>query len=550
MNCFKTGFETHCHTCDTCFDPSRDFANGLLCSLEDARRAALLRTPATPTTFPTRASSKSFGSASASDADLSCSTALSMGDGRSIVKTPHVAPSSTKINDSIGSASDSTCHFVPLPVMLFNPALTVNQLEIARRLLRMAGVAGYVRDSEPANRLWVFMMCDLGAIPAEGTRPNCIHAVMALGHEEQTVVKTDCALVFATAMDDLSQFFPSFRSEAGRTAFREAWDNHKAMQALKLLSRVICRVFAAECFVALQREPTVEEFETWLRSHPHDQKFTLLAELFALDAMTSLFALRSGMRSNNARRIGAARKSYVHRLAGRGKFKYAPAMVRDICCLEWQSTPEVRAIVEFWRTYKGQGLDWKLEEYNADIKAHLVSDTPEGWLMAGLTSSKSRDRFNDAFSSYGIPAPSPVAEPQSREDPALPTIEADVMSALLNARALRPTPPSEPRGPCTILKDTPLLHTYSDIIDSGKNAVANFITELQRVHGTHVESRITFPSALVAMTQDEERARDATSKVVKSIRKYGVNSIRLALDVLEQEGVADVDAADDIAIEA
>jgi hypothetical protein len=91
----------------------------------------------------------------------------------------------------------------------------------------------------------------MGAALAEADMPACVHAVAALGHEEQTYFNCLASLVYVSTFADLACLTLHSHSEAAKTAFKENWENHKTYQLISLLGRVVARVLAIE-FVIIE----------------------------------------------------------------------------------------------------------------------------------------------------------------------------------------------------------------------------------------------------------------------------------------------------------
>ena len=530
--CYKEGFEPKEKSCDECNDPCRDYRPGELCSLERARRLALFRTPPTETQFPERAKRSV---SQASDSSSMTSVAIGRGIGGSI-KEEHTTSNTppTRNSNAINNVSDAFYEYVPLPVMLYNPGKAANQLAILKDLLSYAGVQGFTRLNETPSRKWVLICSDLGAALTEADMPACVHSVAALGHEEQTYFNCLASLVYVSTFNDLAALTPHSRSEAAKTAFKENWENHKTFQIITLLGRVVARVLAIEFVIAHKRRPTSEEFVAWLKSHPHDQKFTLFADLYVLNAIPNLLAFRTGLRSNNPRRISAARKRLAPLLAARGHRKYAPAIVRDTVVTEYQCTDEVRAVLEFFRTWRGQGHDFKLEEHNSKLKANLGQDSARGWRAASVITNCGQDIFNKAFSCLGLPKAFEESPPESRVDPTLTQVEDDMTKALLCTRALKPTPRDTPRAPCTILNETRLNTTLSKIYDVGNKAIDEYLDKLRLINGPRLEERIKFSCEYIALNKDEERAQTTDERLLKKASILTTEQLRKVLALKEQ----------------
>ena len=463
------------------------------------------------------------------------SVAIGRGIGGSI-KEEHTTSNTppTRNSNAINNVSDAFYEYVPLPVMLYNPGKAANQLAILKDLLSSAGVQGFTRLNETPSRKWVLICSDLGAALTEADMPACVHSVAALGHEEQTYFNCLASLVYVSTFNDLAALTPHSRSEAAKTAFKENWENHKTFQIITLLGRVVARVLAIEFVIAHKRRPTSEEFVAWLKSHPHDQKFTLFADLYVLNAIPNLLAFRTGLRSNNPRRISAARKRLAPLLAARGHRKYAPAIVRDTVVTEYQCTDEVRAVLEFFRTWRGQGHDFKLEEHNSKLKANLGQDSARGWRAASVITNTGQDIFNKAFSCLGLPKAFEESPPESRVDPTLTQVEDDMTKALLCTRALKPTPRDTPRAPCTILNETRLNTTLSKIYDVGNKAIDEYLDKLRLINGPRLEERIKFSCEYIALNKDEERAQTTDERLLKKASILTTEQLRKVLALKEQ----------------
>ena len=89
-----------------------------------------------------------------------------------------------------------------------------------------------------------------------------------------------------------------------------------------------------------------------------DATFALMSELFVTGIMPALRCQRKGLRFNNARAHAAARKALLCLVGARNAPKYLMSLVLEIIDVEFRAPPEIRAVIEKFRSYRGEGCVW------------------------------------------------------------------------------------------------------------------------------------------------------------------------------------------------
>ena len=443
----------------------------------------------------------------------------------------------------IGSPMDEWIEYIPLPVEPYNPGLSSNKRALTDQALRDGNVRGFGDPGEPWVREWVMLLNDLGASLTEVHCSERVHALMPLGHEEAMYIRACSKFMVVLLGKNMIMNSKLFGSEKIVEILSNGADLHRSFQFLKLAHRVFTSALVIEyAHEVKSSEVDAKAFISWLQKPRKDEKFILFESFFARKILPALFTYRDGCRRNDAKKISAARKILLPFIAARGHANYMRAIIMDIIRVEFQCTPEVRELVERFRTYKGQGLDYKLEEANAVVKSFLSINTENSWRTASTLACKAPLIFKGMFEWLNWPAES---APMSRSEPKLDAAAKLMVQQLIESRALKPCADDTTRRPMSIIGQE-LLATFDEVMKNGQDAIDEYMREVQKVKGPRLTRKITTQCHMTPLTADERYKRDQDTKVDAKTKHSTDEELERALELrrpIDEEGRALADQA-------
>jgi len=426
----------------------------------------------------------------------------------------------------------------------YNPGLSCNKRALTDQALKDGNVRGFCDPNEPWVREWVMILNDLGASLTEVHCSERVHALMPLGHEEAMYIRACSKFMVVLLGKNMIMSSKLFGSEKIVEILSNGADLHRSFQFLKLVHRVVTSALVIEyAHEVKSSELDAKAFINWLEKPRKDEKFILLESFFARKILPALFTYRDGCRRNDAKKISAARKVLLPFIAARGHANYMRAIIMDIVRVEFQCTPEVRELVERFRTYKGQGLDYKLEEANAVVKSFLTTNTENSWRIASTLACKAPFIFKGMFQWLNWPAES---APMSRSEPKLDAAAKLMVQRLIESRALKPCPDDTARRPMSIF-DQELLVTFDEVMKNGQEAIDEYMHEIQKVEGPRLTRKITTQCHMTPLTADERYKRDQDTRVGAKTKHLTDAELERALELrrpVDEEGRALADQAD------
>ena len=432
---------------------------------------------------------------------------------------------------AIGSDADKHSSFTLLPVENLNPGITENKRALIDIALKEARVLGH---SEEFHRRWVFVLTDLGAATRDVNLPKEVHPLAPLGHEEAMYIRVASKIVVALLEPEFLGIIPTYKSHRGVEMLADAADLHKCMQLLRTLNRVFTAAFARECATCLQLDSIEDlgrdQFIRWLREDTLDSKFTFFRDFFVLETLPTLLAFRSGLRYNNARMISAARKLLCPFIAARGAIHYYKFIITDTIRTEFQCHPTVRAIIEYFRTYKGQSWDYKLEEGNALVKSYLHDDTADGWRIASYFARFGGDLFDSFSKTLGMHKETGSF---SRREPTTDDIETAMLTFIEERRCLRRAQSGTSRDPETLLGDK-LYESFESLKSTGDDAVKAYVGKLKEFSSSRVTRDVKVANPMKPLNSNEKHKRTADDRIRAKVQGMTPDEIDRAYELLHE----------------
>jgi len=432
---------------------------------------------------------------------------------------------------AIGSHADKHSSFTLLPVENLNPGITENKRALIDIALKEARVLGH---SEEFHRRWVFVLTDLGAATRDVNLPKEVHPLAPLGHEEAMYIRVASKIVVALLEPEFLGIIPTYKSHRGVEMLADAADLHKCMQLLRTLNRVFTAAFARECATCLQLDSIEDlgrdQFIRWLREDTLDSKFTFFRDFFVLETLPTLLAFRSGLRYNNARMISAARKLLCPFIAARGAIHYYKFIITDTIRTEFQCHPTVRAIIEYFRTYKGQSWDYKLEEGNALVKSYLHDDTADGWRIASYFARFGGDLFDSFSKTLGMHKETGSF---SRREPTTDDIETAMLTFIEERRCLRRAQSGTSRDPETLLGDK-LYESFESLKSTGDDAVKAYVGKLKEFSSSRVTRDVKVANPMKPLNSNEKHKRTADDRIRAKVQGMTPDEIDRAYELLHE----------------
>ena len=541
--CKKT-FALKAQTCDDCMGHVK------LVSTAEAKAKAAYDSESVKTRFRTTTATPRW-----LNEEAPRSSVLSTGPNKKVIETyvTDVADRHTPEDDvsgassgdrRIGSPMDEWIEYIPLPVEPYNPGLSCNKRALTDQALKDGNVRGFCEPDEPWVREWVMILNDLGAALTEVHCSERVHALMPLGHEEAMYIRACSKFMVVLLGKNFIMSSKLFGSEKIVEILSNGADLHRSFQFLKLVHRVVTSALVIEyAHEVKSSELDAKAFISWLEKPRNDEKFVLLESFFARKILPALFTYRDGCRCNDAKKISAARKVLLPFIAARGHANYMRAIIMDIVRVEFQCTPEVRELVERFRTYKGQGLDYKLEEANAVVKSFLTTNTENSWRIASTLACKAPFIFKGMFKWFKWPAES---APMSRSEPKLDAAAKLMVQRLIKSRALKPCPDDTARCPMSIF-DQELLVTFDEVMKNGQEAIDEYMHKIQKVEGPRLARKISTQCHMTPLTVDERYKRDQDTRVGAKTKHLTDAELERALELrrpIDEEGRALANQAD------
>jgi len=494
--CCHEVFDSKRRLCDVCDDPDDATKRRKLVKFEDEQKGSTCLP--TPTVFQERkvpqpvdrvATPQSITITSGpSGRFLEKSNVLTLGESR-------------RVGQKLGGGifhGHSRVHL--LPVRTMDPGKRQNKPALVGELLKDLKVHGH---SGNAVRKWIFMACDLGAASSESSRPVEVFPILALGHESMCHTKTVAPVVCILLGQEAVKNVPQFRGPYSWTSIADVWDQHKSAQFIKIARDAIVEALMTECALEKQSESfTGTEFLNWCQAYPNDGKFTFFVRTFVLDLCPAYFGFRTGCREHDVTLINASRKSMLPFLAARRRNHYAPAVVNDIIRLDHQSSPIAREMALAVRLQNGQGVDFKLEELNKQLKALVTTDTERGWLVGSLLSRIPELNVDNMWGEVGIQSVTYDAESRSRREPDTSSIVRTMVSAIMKDRLLKPVRAGQTRKAST-LYGTPLLISFSDLTSAGSTLINAYFQKVTQCESATLREPIPFEAKFCALTSAE-----------------------------------------------
>ena len=281
----------------------------------------------------------------------------------------------------IGSDADRTVRLKTGIVLPYNPNTAANNNKIVEDCFKRCLVKGRATEGRASKgqssgtRHSGLYVTDVGAQPDRATCDPRAVLLCGGGHEEATYIRNISPLTHLMVGGGLADIIDCV-SEGALKMLRDSSDLHKAWQWQEMLRTVVVRCFSLEyivqvccaCAASLRKsqvacmlqetsaELTLEGFHRFLKENSEkDVTFAVMSELFVTDIMPALRCQRRALRVNNARAHAAARKALLRLIAARNAPKYLAALVLEIIDIEFRAPPEIRRLIEKYRSYRGQG---------------------------------------------------------------------------------------------------------------------------------------------------------------------------------------------------
>jgi hypothetical protein len=424
-----------------------------------------------------------------------------------------------------------------------NPNSRENIRYVIEEIGKLAKVRGFVPPHEVV-REWLYVGSNGGALPwdvffqdvdrdAPGVaeqvvKPHFLRMFfrMDLGHEDAVYVRMLCTLSWALGGKHLAHLH-GFSSEGGRKLLQKGSDLHKAYDWMMRVQRpAMLRGFVREYYQSSPGDKDVDGFLVWLRSHPEDETFTALAKFWVLDIVPAYATFHNGMRENNYTAYAAGRKALLPLLFARNNRNYGRYALRDIGINDFRVTPEVRAEIELFLTYKGEGFGWRLEESNRNIKMAMTGGSRDQFDFATMARDSMVTARATLFRELGL------TERETR-DRSLLDLSKDVTDMeewLWDKRVLQPCA----QRPFLDLNGEPMaIQSFDVLVDTGKAALALAVEDVRA--GKHFDEW-RFPASKDAVRLSvEERDKGVVATDGAVHRTDLMKDLQTELEQLRQQ---------------
>jgi len=328
-------------------------------------------------------------------------------------------------------------------------------------------------------------------------------------HELQCVIEECCSLVAPFTLNSYCEV--QGVSGNGVAMLRDGKDHHKVMQMLKFLSDQFTLFFWQRYVKSRgdgEREaPTREKFLEYLETLKEDKALYVYVDLFVTGLLPHLFAFEEGLRHNNSRKLNAVRKYFLPILLVRGHHVYARRIVEEQILLYHEMHPTYRdAVLKYASTYKGQGLDYKLEEFNKTQKGFVLTNTENGW-KGGTVATRDVDKMEDIIeSSFGITKTRGEA-PQSRKEPDLKEQSVAFLKLLMKS-SLAAERSSADEENVVGVKGEKVLSSILTLRKEGTERLLKYIKDAK----TQGVSNASLTFKAICISSDEEDARNKAGR--------------------------------------